>query len=127
MLKKTLLLISTTIISRTALAQTQSQLFEPLRTATNIAQQFDFYTKFVVLFIAIILSIIAFLAWRKKKESKRFLLLAIAFGLFAGKWLLKVLDLFFSPGQFFADAASNVFELLILGSLFGALFFKGKK
>ena len=34
-----------------------------------------------------------------------------AFFLFAVKWLLKVLDLFLSPGTFLPDASENIFEL----------------
>ena len=64
---------------------------------------------------------ISYLAYRKNK-SKRLLFVSIAFALFAVKWFIKLVDIFISPGSFLADSSENVFELLILASLFIALF-----
>lgn len=99
------------------------QMLEPLRAISALAANLDFVTRFVVFIIALALMIIALLAYKKKK-SQRLMFIALAFLLFAVKWLLKVLDLYLSPGTFFTDPAENVFELLILTSLFIALFKK---
>jgi hypothetical protein len=98
-------------------------MLEPLRVISALAANLDFITRFIVLIIALALMGIAFLAYRKKK-SQRLLFVALAFLLFAVKWVLKVLDLYLSPGTFFTDPSENVFELLILASLFAALFKK---
>ncbi|MDP2974008.1 MAG: hypothetical protein Q8N60_03070, partial [Candidatus Diapherotrites archaeon] len=60
----------------------------------------------------------------KRSKSRKLLFVSIAFTLFTVKWALKVVDLFFSPGEFFNRAAENIFELLILASLFIAIFRK---
>ena len=83
----------------------------------------DWITRFLVLLLSLAIFAIAFKAYRKT-GSERLKYVLIAFALFAVKWAIKVVDVFVSPGRFFNDASENVFELLILGALFMALFRK---
>ena len=92
-----------------------------LRPLTITAAQLDPYVKILVFLLALGLFIIAYLAYAKNK-SKRLLFVSVAFAFFAIKWLIKLVDIFVSPGLFLADSSENVFELLILASLFIALF-----
>ena len=92
-----------------------------LRPLTEAASQFDPYIKILVFLLALGLFTISYLAYGKNK-SKRLLFVSIAFALFAIKWFIKLVDIFISPGSFLADSSENVFELLILASLFIALF-----
>jgi len=92
-----------------------------LRPLTEFAASIDLYVKFFVFFIALILAVIAFFAFKRKPETKRFLFLALAFLFFAFKWFLKILDIFFSPGMFLSDPSENVIELIILFLLFLAV------
>lgn len=97
-----------------------------LRPVTEMAYTFDSITRFLVFLFALVLCFISVKAYFKNK-SRRLLLISAAFFLFGVKWLLKILDLFVSPGWFLPDASENVFELLILALLFVALFFKPKR
>ena len=99
------------------------QALEPLRVVSELAANMDIITRFIVLVFSLAILVIAGLAY-KKTESRRLLFVAVAFLLFAVKWLLKVVDLYLSPGTFFPDTSENVFELFILLSLFLALFRK---
>jgi hypothetical protein len=97
--------------------------WDPLRVLDSFAVAFDLYITPVVFVISLILLAISIRAYQKK-PSRRFLLLCVAFGFFAIEWAFKLLDIFFSPGLFFSLAAQDVFELIILFSLFFALFQK---
>ena len=97
--------------------------WDALREVSDVAAQNDAFTRFLVLLLSAAILFIAVKAYQKNK-SERLKFVTLAFALFAVKWGLKVLDLFVSPGNFFNDASENVFELLILGSLFTALFRK---
>lgn len=96
---------------------------DPLRHLRSELSYFDFVTRFIVLLLVIVVLGIAILAYLKNR-SKRLLLVVGAFALFALKWLLKVADLFLTEGSFVTDPVENVFELLILASLFIAIFKK---
>ena len=98
-----------------------SYFWDFLRPITEAASQLDPYIKILVFLLALGIFAISHLAYRKNK-SKRLFFVSIAFGLFAVKWLIKLVDIFISPGLFLADSSENVFELLILLSLFIALF-----
>lgn len=98
-------------------------LLEPFRVLSDIVIPFDGLTRVIVLVITFALLVVAFKAF-KRNPTPRLKWVGIAFFLFAVKWVLKVLDLFVSPGAFFAATSENVFELFILGSLFIALFSK---
>lgn len=101
----------------------EGYLWDFLRPAAEMAGSYDFFTRVIVFVLTLVLMGISLMAYMKVK-SQKLMFVSIAFGLFALKWLLKLLDLFISPGIFFADTSENVFELLILASLFYALFVK---
>jgi len=96
---------------------------KPLRTVSEVAVSLDMITRIIVFIIALVLFVIAFLAYQRTKSNKLIFVLA-AFSLFALKWLLKLIDLFVSPGSFFSDPSENIFELFILAALFLAIFKK---
>ena len=96
---------------------------EPLRILTNEAQQFDFITRIIVFIFSAAVAVIGAMAWARSRV-KRVGVIALAFGLLAFKWLLKVMDLFVSGGQFFPDHAENVIELLSLALIAYAIFVK---
>ncbi|MCX6803433.1 MAG: hypothetical protein NTY48_02570 [Candidatus Diapherotrites archaeon] len=77
----------------------------------------------LMLIVSFVLFVIALLAVRKK-FSTTLLWVGIAFGLFFIKSLLVVLDLYVSSGDFFNYSIQALFDLLIVGSLFVALFRK---
>lgn len=77
----------------------------------------------IVLVISAFLFVIAFLAYKKTK-SKKLLWILAAFGLFVLKRVLYFIDLYFSPGIFMNLAVESVFDLLILASIFMAIFRK---
>lgn len=109
----------------TALAvdNTLTETLEPLRNLSDFAESLDAVTRMLVLALSIGIFVISLKAYTKTK-SQRFIFICLAFALFAVKWGLKVLDLFVSQGVFLPDTSENVFELLILASLFIALFKK---
>ncbi|MEK6970319.1 MAG: hypothetical protein AABW68_01335 [archaeon] len=93
----------------------------PLRALTEEAQQFDFITRIIVLFFSAAVAIIGAVAWQRNRNPK-IKYIALAFGLLAFKWVLKVMDLFVSTGQFFPDHAENVIELVSLALIAYAIF-----
>ena len=97
-----------------------STVTDPIRGFGDFVGQFDYITRFIVLALTVFLAYVSYSAYKKNK-SERLFFVALAFGLFFVKWLLKVVDIFVSPGNFFALTYQNVFELLILGALFFAL------
>lgn len=99
----------------------QEQPWDFLRPLNSIAESLTGVTTWIVFVLSGVLMGIAFLAYRRKK-TQRYLFLALAFGFFFFKWLLKTADLYFSPGHFLSWAAGTVFELLIFALLFLALF-----
>jgi hypothetical protein len=99
------------------------QPWDPLRLLIGFFENIDIITRLIVFALTIGIFAIALLAYYKNK-STRLLFVAVAFFLFSAKWGLKVLDLFVSPGMFFSDPAENFVELLILASLFIAIFLK---
>ena len=100
-----------------------SAITDPLRTLTNDVAQFDFITRLVVLLVSLALAFVAVRAW-KRGSNETLQWIALAFLLFSLKYLLKMLDLFVSPGYFFTDAAENVIELLALGVFAYVIFFR---
>lgn len=110
------------MVSGFAFAQ-QQHPWDFLRPLTVFAESLDNITRVIVFILTLALLVISFLAYNRMK-TKRLLIVFLAFLFFAVKWALKVIDLFFSPGYFLSDASENVFELIILVLLFGALFYK---
>ncbi|MBN2067083.1 MAG: hypothetical protein JW744_01300 [Candidatus Diapherotrites archaeon] len=94
-----------------------------LRPLTQQAIEIDFYTRIIVFVLSAAMFAVSLLAFRKSK-SRKLMFVSIAFFLFALKWAFKIADLFISPGEFFHRAAENLVELLILASLFIAIFKK---
>lgn len=94
---------------------------DPLRVLTNGVQGFDYLTRIIVFLFSSVVAVIGFMAW-KRNPTARVKWVALAFGLLAFKWLLKVMDLFVSSGAFFPDHAENVIELASLALIAYALF-----
>lgn len=94
-----------------------------LRPLTSFAEQSVFFVKPLVLLFSLFLFFISFVAYKKSKSQKLFFV-TIAFAVFAVKWIIKVLDLFLSPGYFFSNASESIAELFIFLFLFLALFYK---
>ncbi len=99
----------------------ESQPWDFLRPLNSAAESLSTVTTWAVFLLSLGLMVIALLAYRRK-HSKRYAFIALAFVFFFLKWLLKVVDIYFSPGHFFNWAAESVFELVIFASLFLALF-----
>ena len=99
----------------------EPQPWDFLRPLNSAAESLSAVTTWVVFLLSLGLMVIALLAYRRK-HSKRYAFIALAFVFFFLKWLLKVVDIYFSPGHFFNWAAESVFELVIFASLFLALF-----
>jgi len=101
----------------------QAQPWDPLRDLAGIATALQAPTKYIVFLLSAAMFVIAFKAYTKTKTNKM-LFVALAFLFFALKWLLKVVDLYLSPGNFLSDPSENVIELIILAMLFLAIFRK---
>ena len=117
--------ISFLLFCSLAMAQ-DDHVWDGLRPLSDFAVQIDVPVKLVVFLLSLSVFAISFLAYNKSK-SKRILLVTIAFLLFSLKWLVKLLDIFYSPGTFLGDSSENIFELGILISLLVALFYKGSE
>ena len=102
----------------------EAYAWDALRPVSDFAKQIDLPIKVIVFLLALSIFAVSVLAYRKA-PSKRMLLVAAAFFLFSLKWLVKLVDLFYSPGNFLSDSSENVFELGILISLLIALFHSG--
>lgn len=92
-----------------------------LRPATEIANVINPIIVWGLGIISLVLFLIAVKALRKK-SSKRLMLVTLAFGLFALKSVLNLMDLYFSPGIFMNFAVQGFFDFFILVALFIALF-----
>ena len=95
-------------------------LWDFLRPLSDIAVQMDPIVKILVFLLSASFFAVAFMAYRKN-PSQKLLFVSLAFLFFALKWLVKLIDLFFSPGTFLGDSSENIFELVILGLLFFAI------
>jgi len=122
MFSKFLFFIGLVFSSMVVFAQ-DSKPWDFLRPVSDFAMSIDNVSKALVLFFSLLMFAIAALAYFKVK-SKKLLIVAAAFGLFALKYLLVVFDIFLSPGNFFSDAAQNVVELIVFILLFWAIFKK---
>ena len=125
-MKKLKLLLIPTILMFLSQLVSANHVWDFLRPLTDAATTFDFITRIIVFILAVIIFIISIIAYKRSK-TKRIALVAIAFFLFAFKWLVKIIDLFVSPGWFFGDASENIVELLILLFLAIAIFYRGKR
>lgn len=103
---------------------TQIYLWNSLRPFENISESLNTITTIVLLLLSLGLFYIALRAYNKK-QTPQFLLLSVAFGIFALKFLVQTIDIFYSPGYFFSPAAKNVFDFFVLVALFASLVKKG--
>jgi len=101
----------------------QGNPWDPLKDIAGMATALQALTKYIVFLLSAAMFVIAFKAYTKTKTNKM-LFVALAFLFFALKWLLKVVDLYLSPGNFLSDPSENVMELIILAMLFLAIFRK---
>jgi hypothetical protein len=101
--------------------ETVSIITNPLRWLTEEAGQFDYAIRVIVLLFSAAIAVIGFKAWQRTPHT-RVKWIALAFGLIAFKWVLKVMDMFVSTGSFFPDHAENVIELVSLALIAFAIF-----
>jgi hypothetical protein len=92
-----------------------------LRPVYEFAAVFTFLFVWLLAIVSIVLLLISIKALRKK-HSRRLLLVSGAFGLFALKSVLNLVDFYFSPGFFMNFSVQGLFDLLIILALFIALF-----
>ena len=86
---------------------------------------FTFYdlTLFIVFAVSLALSVISYSAYNKKRSNRVFFV-ALAFFLFAIKAVLKIIDNFVIGNYSYMGISIQTLELLILLSLFYAIFKK---
>ncbi|MFH0954702.1 MAG: hypothetical protein V1777_01205 [Candidatus Micrarchaeota archaeon] len=99
---------------------TNSQPWNVFRPVENFSVSLAMITTILVLVLSAGMFVVSLKAYAKNNTS-RFLLLTLAFGLFAAKFLIKLIDFFYSPGNFFSQASENVFDLFVLVALFASL------
>ncbi|MBU0636464.1 hypothetical protein KKE06_05550 [Candidatus Micrarchaeota archaeon] len=102
----------------------QIYLWNSLRPLEQVSEGLNIISTVVVLLLSLGLFAISLKAYGKN-NSNRFLLLSLAFGIMFAKFLIKLLDFFYSPGYFFSQAAQNVFDFFVLIALFSSLINKG--
>lgn len=107
-------------------AAAEGYAWDYLRPVADFALSIDLPVKIVVFLLSLFVFAISFLSYYKSR-SKRILLVSVAFLLFSLKWLVKIVDLVYSPGTFLSDSSENLFELGIILSLLVALFYRGEK
>lgn len=98
-----------------------SIITNPLRWLTEEAGELDYAIRIIVFMFSAAIAAIGIMAWQKNNQT-RVKWIALAFVLFAFKWLLKVMDMFVSTGAFFPDHAENVMELISLALIAYAIF-----
>lgn len=99
--------------------------WDALRPLSNFALGLDAPLKWLVLLISIAIFGISLMGYLKSK-SKRIMVISFAFFLFTAKAAFNVLDIYYSPGNFFSAAANDVADFLIMLSMFAAIFYKRK-
>ncbi len=102
----------------------QTSIWDPLRPLEQASESLNIVSTVIVLLLSLGLFAISLKAYGKN-NSNRFLLLSLAFGIMFAKFLIKLLDFFYSPGYFFSQAAQNVFDFFVLIALFASLIKKG--
>lgn len=99
---------------------TELNLWNAIRPVEGFSESLALLTTVVVLLLSIGMFVVSLKAYGKN-STPRFLLLTLAFGLFAAKFLIKLIDFFYSPGLFFSSASQNVFDFFVLVALFASL------
>ncbi len=115
------LLLGALVIPGVHASETVSLITNPLRWLAEEAGQFDYAIRTIVFLFSAAIAGIGIMAW-KKSPNTRVKWIALAFGLFAFKWVLKVMDMFVSTGAFFPDHAENVMELASLALIAYTIF-----
>jgi len=116
-----LLLMALAIIPLVHAGEEVSIITNPLRWLTEEAGELDYAIRIIVFVFSAAIAGIGIMAWQKNNQT-RVKWIALAFVLFAFKWLLKVMDMFVSTGAFFPDHAENVMELISLALIAYAIF-----
>ena len=119
--KVLVIVLALLLLLNSSIVFAQAQPWDFLRPLNSAAEALNEFTTWIVFLLSSALTLIAVLAYRKK-PSKRYAFIALAFVFFSIKWLLKVVDLYFSPGHFFNWAGGTIVELVIFACLFIALF-----
>ncbi|MDO8625737.1 MAG: hypothetical protein Q7R47_06655 [Candidatus Diapherotrites archaeon] len=99
---------------------TQAPFWNSLRPLEGLAESLNLWTTIIVFLLALGMLYISAGAYQKN-HSKRFLFLVLAFGIMTAKFAVKLIDHFYSPGEFFSSASQNVFDLFVLAALFWAI------
>src|SRR3989338_559703 len=120
-MKKFLPVLFLVLLSSAVFAQ--DNLWDYLRLEVQLAESLDLPVKVVVFLLSLAIFSVSVLAYSKSK-SKRILLVSIAFLLFTLKWAVKIIDIYYSPGNFISDSVENIFELGIFLSLLVALLYR---
>ena len=99
---------------------THTPVWDLVRPVQGVSESLTMLTTIIVLLLSAGMFVISLKAYAKN-SSPRFLLITLAFGLFTAKFLIKLIDFFYSPGLFFSPASQNVFDLFVLVALFASL------
>jgi len=118
-MKRILTILLTVLVSSFAFAEPWDFIRAPAAEVGQLAPIFNW----LLLIVTAVLLTISVLALRRT-SSKKLKWVTAAFGLFFVKALLVVIDNYISPGVFMNYAIQSFFDLLIVGSLFIAIFRK---
>ena len=110
-------------VALSAFEEFRYSFLDNTRALYQTLESFDFMTKFIVFIFSAAIFLVSYLAFMRT-ESNKFLLVTIAFFIFALKLAIQLVDVFYSPGQFFTAPMENIFDLLMLVFLFFAIFKK---
>lgn len=97
--------------------------WDSLKIIPDIAVQLNLVVEWLLVIVSLLVLSISAIALKKTK-SQKLAFVTIAFGLFFLKSVLNLIDIYFSPGFFMNFAVQGLFDLLIIASLFIALFRK---
>ncbi len=101
----------------------EGYFWDSLRPVTELAKQFEIPITYLLFLVSLVVFVISFFGWRKSK-STRILLISFAFFLFVLKWLIEIIDIYFSPGNFLGYASAKVFDFAIMFLIFIAIFYR---
>ena len=95
--------------------------WDALRPVSATADRLSLPIELLAFAFSVGLTLIAFLAYRRK-STPRFLMLLAAFALFSLKWAILLLDEFVSPGHFISRASAAMLDIASLLLLFWAIY-----
>ena len=99
----------------------ESRAWDALRPASEFAKDIELIVKWLLLVVSAVLFAISAMAYYKS-GSRRVMFISAAFFLFVVASLVKIFDIYFSPGYFFSEASSDLMQLLIMLIIFVAVF-----